>query len=134
MIQGKKNQGYQYPLTRAELFKMGINALDEEVKLHYKKGFVKLSAKQKDEVLRAFKQDKTKVSFEDKIKASDFFTELRNITIAGVYADPIYSGNANIQAWRMKKFPGAQMTYAAQVLYGDKFEVIEPISLADMSH
>ncbi|EOH3345917.1 gluconate 2-dehydrogenase subunit 3 family protein [Campylobacter jejuni] len=22
-IQGKKNQGYQYPLTRAELFKMG---------------------------------------------------------------------------------------------------------------
>lgn len=26
----------------------------------------------------------------------------------------------------MKKFPGAQMTYAAQVLDGDKFEVIEP--------
>ncbi len=34
----------------------------------------------------------------------------------------------------MKKFPGAQMTYTAQVLDGDKFEVIEPISLADMSH
>lgn len=113
---------------------MGINALDEEVKLRYKKGFVELSANQKDEVLRAFEQDKTKVSFEDKIKASDFFTELRNITIAGVYADPIYSGNANIQAWRMKKFPGAQMTYAAQILDGDKFEAIEPISLADMSH
>ncbi|EKL1316455.1 gluconate 2-dehydrogenase subunit 3 family protein [Campylobacter jejuni] len=53
------------------------------------------------------------------------------MTIAGVYADPIYGGNANIQAWRMKKFPGA--TYAAQVLDGDKFE-IEPISLANMSH
>ncbi|EJD3116910.1 gluconate 2-dehydrogenase subunit 3 family protein [Campylobacter jejuni] len=133
-IQGKKNQGYQYPLTRAELFKMGVNALDEEAKLRYKKGFVELSAKQKDEVLRAFEQDKTKVSFGDKIKASDFFTELRSITITGVYADPIYGGNANMQAWRMKKFPGAQMTYAAQILDGDKFEVIEPISLADMSH
>ncbi|HEB9325171.1 TPA: gluconate 2-dehydrogenase subunit 3 family protein [Campylobacter jejuni] len=60
-IQGK-NQGYQYPLTRAELFKMGVNALDEEAKLRYKKSFVELSTKQKDEVLRAFEQDKTKVS------------------------------------------------------------------------
>ncbi len=77
---------------------MGINALDEEVKLRYKKGFVELSANQKDEVLRAFEQDKTKVSFEDKIKASDFFTELRSMTIAGVYVDPIYGGNANMQA------------------------------------
>lgn len=56
------------------------------------------------------------------------------MTIAGVYAEPIYGGNTNMQAWRMKKFPGAQMTYAAQILDGDKFEVIEPISLADMSH
>lgn len=56
------------------------------------------------------------------------------MTIAGVYADPIYSGNANMQAWRMKKFSGAQMTYVAQVLDRDKFEVIEPISLTDMSH
>ncbi len=113
---------------------MGVNALDEEAKLRYKKSFIELNAKQKDEVLRAFEQDKTKVSFEDKIKASDFFTELRSMTIAGVYIDPIYGGNANMQAWCMKKFLGAQMTYAAQILYGDKFEVIEPISLADMSH
>ncbi|ELE4432885.1 hypothetical protein RMK87_001365 [Campylobacter jejuni] len=56
------------------------------------------------------------------------------MTIAGVYVDPIYGGNVNMQAWCMKKFLGAQMTYAAQILDGDKFEVIEPISLADMSH
>ncbi|HEC1889918.1 TPA: gluconate 2-dehydrogenase subunit 3 family protein [Campylobacter jejuni] len=68
------------------------------------------------------------------MKASNFFTELRSMTIAGIYVNPIYGGNANMQAWHMKKFPGAQMTYAAQVLDGDKFEVIEPISLADMSH
>ncbi|HDZ4265259.1 TPA: gluconate 2-dehydrogenase subunit 3 family protein [Campylobacter jejuni] len=74
---------------------MGVNALDEESKLRYKKSFIELNAKQKDEVLRAFEQDKTKVSFGDKIKVSDFFTELRNMTIAGVYADPIYGGNAN---------------------------------------
>ncbi|AIW10941.1 hypothetical protein B10518_01460 [Campylobacter jejuni] len=75
---------------------MGVNALDEEAKLRYKKSFIELNAKQKDEVLRAFEQDKTKVSFEDKIKASDFFTELRSMTIAGVYVDPIYGGNANM--------------------------------------
>ncbi|MDV6046053.1 gluconate 2-dehydrogenase subunit 3 family protein [Campylobacter jejuni] len=57
-IQGKKNQGYQYPLTRAELFKMGVNALDEEAKLRYKKSFIELNAKQKDEVLRAFNKIK----------------------------------------------------------------------------
>lgn len=92
---------------------MGVNALDEKSKLRYKKSFIELNAKQKDEVLRAFEQDKTKVSFGDKIKASDFFTELRSMTIAGVYADPIYDSNANMQAWRMKKFPGAQMTYGS---------------------
>lgn len=133
-IQGEKNQGYQYPLTKAELFNMGVNALDEEAKIRYKKGFLELNAKQKDEILSAFEKDKTKVSFGDKVKASDFFAELRSMTLAGVYADPIYGGNANMQAWRMKKFPGAQMTYTAQVLNGDKFEVIEPISLAEMSH
>ncbi|HEC1889919.1 TPA: gluconate 2-dehydrogenase subunit 3 family protein [Campylobacter jejuni] len=36
----------------------GVNALDEEAKLRYKKSFVELSAKQKDEVLRAFEQEK----------------------------------------------------------------------------
>ncbi|MFQ6342853.1 gluconate 2-dehydrogenase subunit 3 family protein [Campylobacter sp. VTCC 70190] len=133
-IAGKKNQGYQYPLTRAELFKMGINALEEEAKLRYKKGFLELNNKQKDEILKAFEADKTKVSFGDKVKASDFFAELRSMTLAGVYADPIYGGNANMQAWKMKNFPGAQMSYSAQVLNGDKFEVIEPISLAEMSH
>ncbi|HEQ3583469.1 TPA: hypothetical protein VGT28_001509 [Campylobacter jejuni] len=33
-----------------------------------KKSFIELNVKQKDEVLRAFEQDKTKVSFGDKIK------------------------------------------------------------------
>lgn len=133
-IAGKKNQGYQYPLTKAELFKMGVDALEEESKIRYKKSFVQLTDKQKDTILKAFEADKTKVSFGEKVKASDFFAELRSMTLAGVYADPIYGGNANMQAWKMKNFPGAQMSYSAQVLNGDKFEVIEPISLAEMSH
>ncbi|EIB50960.1 hypothetical protein cje16_08489 [Campylobacter jejuni subsp. jejuni 1997-1] len=37
---------------------MGVNALDEEAKLRYKKSFIELNAKQKDEVLRAFNKIK----------------------------------------------------------------------------
>ncbi|TQR30945.1 hypothetical protein DMB92_06900 [Campylobacter sp. MIT 99-7217] len=133
-IQGAKNQGYQYPITRAELFKLGVNALNEEAKMRYKKGFLEISDTQKDEVLKAFEADRTKFSFGGMVKASDFFAELRSMTLAGVYADPIYGGNANMQAWKMKKFPGAQMSYTAQVLNEDKFEIIDPVSLSDMSH
>ena len=133
-IPGKKNQGYQYALTRAELFKLGVNALNEEAKIRYKKGFLETNDKQKDEILKAFEANNTKFSFGGAVKASDFFAELRSMTLAGVYADPIYGGNADMKAWKMKKFPGAQMSYTAQILNDDKFEIIEPVSLADMSH
>lgn len=131
-LPGKKNQGYQYPLTRGELFKMGTNALNEEANIRYKNDFVNIEDKQKDEILKSFEQDKTEVSFGDKVKASDFFSELRSMTLAGVYSDPIYGGNSNMDAWRMKKFPGAQMSYFGKIVDGDKFEEYEPISLADM--
>jgi gluconate 2-dehydrogenase gamma chain len=35
-----------------------------------------------------------------------------------------------MDGWRMKKYPGAQMTYYG-IMTSEKFENIEPISLAD---
>lgn len=130
--QGDETQGYQAALNRRQIFEMGIAALDEEAKIRFKKGFVEISDSQKDEILSAFEKNKSKVEFEG-ITSADFFSDLRTMTLAGVYSDPIYGGNANMQAWKMKNFPGAQMTYSAYV-ENDKLDVIEPVSLADMSH
>lgn len=132
-IKGKESQGYQYALTRGELFKLGVKALDFESNKKYKKGFLDINGKQKDEILKILESNKSSFDFQG-ASAKEFFAELRAMTLAGVYADPIYGGNANMQGWRMKQYPGAQMSYQAQVNSGDKFEVIEPVSLSDMVH
>lgn len=132
-IKGKENQGFQYSITKAELFKLGVKALDYEANKAYKKTFIELSNEQKDEILRLFESNKSEFDFQS-ASAKDFFQELRAMTLAGVYADPIYGGNANMQGWKMKQYPGAQMSYTAQVLSGDSFELIEPVSLSDMNH
>ncbi|WP_409975536.1 gluconate 2-dehydrogenase subunit 3 family protein [Campylobacter jejuni] len=64
-------------------------------------------------------------------KSSYFFTLLRDMTVAGVLADPIYGGNDNKNGWRMMQYPGAQMSYVDKIA-SDEFFNIEPMGLADM--
>ncbi|HIS29141.1 MAG TPA: gluconate 2-dehydrogenase subunit 3 family protein, partial [Candidatus Avamphibacillus intestinigallinarum] len=57
----------------------------------------------------------------------------RSATLAGAYADPIYAGNENMDGWKMKDFPGHQMSYI-QDIEKDKFQKIKPKSLSSMQH
>src|SRR5699024_1874759 len=65
--------------------------------------------------------------------SSHFFELLREMTIEGVYADPLYGGNRNMEGWRMKEYPGVQMTYAQEV-ETEEFLEIEPSSLHNTHH
>ncbi|WP_390217059.1 gluconate 2-dehydrogenase subunit 3 family protein [Halobacillus seohaensis] len=59
-----------------------------------------------------------------------FFELLRSATISGTYADPLYGGNANMEAWKMKNFPGSQMSYLKEI-ESEEFIEMEPNSLRD---
>ncbi|HJF34378.1 MAG TPA: gluconate 2-dehydrogenase subunit 3 family protein [Sporosarcina psychrophila] len=127
---GEATQGYQSRLTRAEIFKQGVVRMEEEAKTRFDKGFVDLEGGQMDEIITAFQKNEVDMKG---VSSEFFFKLLRQATLEGAYADPIYNGNVNMDAWRMKEFPGNQMTYIAEI-ENEKFVKYEPLSLSSMEH
>jgi len=119
---GEATQGYQSRLTRAEIFKQGVGKLEAEAQKRFKNGFSSLDDKQMDEILTAFQKGEVAMSG---VTSAFFFTLLRSATIEGAYADPMYGGNLNMEGWKMKGFPGHQMSYI-NVIEEEKFQKIAP--------
>jgi len=66
--------------------------------------------------------------------ASSFFESLLQITMEGLFADPIYGGNRNKAGWRMVGYPGLPAVYSKLIdEYRDKRYIAEPQSIADFS-
>ncbi|GIN90289.1 oxidoreductase [Siminovitchia terrae] len=127
---GEATQGYQSPLNRQEAFLLGLRMMEKEAQNRYKKGFASLESKQMDEILTDFQKGEVKM---DGITSDFFFKLLRSATLEGAYSDPIYGGNNNMDGWKMKNFPGHQAAYI-NVVDSDKFQKINPKSLATMDH
>jgi len=123
---GEDTQGYQSPLTRQELFTAGLEALDKHSIEKYEKTFIELTSEEQDAVLTDFQDGNAEMKG---VSSTYFFNLLRSTTIEGVYADPLYGGNANMAGWEMKKYPGHQMSYF-NMIEQDKFEEIAPKSLS----
>lgn len=126
-FEGEPTQGYQTRLKRHQIFDLGIQALQDYSQKKYQKNFIDLEEEEQDEVLKVFEQDKVEIPG---ISASLFFELLRSITIEGIYADPLYGGNKDMKGWRMKEYPGDQMSYL-DVVDSEEFVTIEPMSLRD---
>lgn len=116
---------YQTKMTRGVFFLEGLRAMDLTAQEKFGDRFVKLEEAQQDEVLTMFENGEVKFSGVD---SSDFFSLLRQTTIEGVYADPVYGGNRNMEAWRMKEYPGPRMGFYADI-EKEEFIVMEPESL-----
>lgn len=127
---GAETQGYQSALTRGEIFRQGIAKLNEEAQTRYDKGFAELDGEQMDTILTAFQKNEVEMKG---VTSEFFFKLLRQATLEGAYADPIYNGNVNMDGWRMKGFPGHQMAYI-NIIEDEKFQVIEPKSISSMQH
>lgn len=125
---GKPTQGYQSRLNRGEIFRQGIQKIKIISQKEYQKSFQELEPKEQDNILSAFAQDKVNMSG---TSSAEFFELMRAVTIEGVYADPMYGGNRNMEGWKMKDFPGAQMAYIRQI-QSDQFVEMEPQSLHNM--
>lgn len=126
-FQGEPTQGYQTHLKRHQIFDIGLAALEKHSQDTFSEAFVKITDEEKDQILTDFEDDKIKLPG---ITASFFFSLLRSATLEGIYADPLYGGNKNMDGWRLKEYPGDQMSYLDQV-DAEEFIEIEPSSLRD---
>ncbi len=110
---GLPTQGYQLPLTPANLYKVSIEQSNLFCQKKYGNKFSKISAAQTEEFLLDLKDGK--VSFTDGPPAQVFFSMLYQNVMEGMFSDPIYGGNKDKAAWKMIGFPGAVATHAQNV-------------------
>jgi gluconate 2-dehydrogenase gamma chain len=129
--EGSPGQGYQLPLTPAEFFRAGIDAVNRHCKEANGKEFDRLAAAERQKVLEGL--DKGTITL-DKISAKQFFDTAYQATMEGMFADPIYGGNRNKAAWKMVGYPGVIAIHAANITtYRNKAYVVNPVSIADLS-
>jgi gluconate 2-dehydrogenase gamma chain len=130
--QGVPSQGYQLPLTPAELYRNGIHAANAECVKAYQKTFDKLTEAQRQEFLLALQGGK--ITFENGPPARAFFTTLYQTVMEGMFADPMYGGNKDKAGWKLIGFPGViAVNYQNVEKYRDKPFPTNPVSISDMS-
>src|SRR6266566_1831063 len=104
---GTPSQGYQLPLTPAELFRTAIAAINKELAA---KGtpFAAMTPAHQDAYLKELETTDRDLGG---VPAREFFAHLWEATVEGFFGDPIYGGNRDMIAWRMIGFPGAYASY-----------------------
>jgi gluconate 2-dehydrogenase gamma chain len=129
---GAPSQGYQLPLTPAQLYRAGIAATNAHCRKAYDKSFDRLSEQQREEVLVALSTGK--VSFDNGPPARVFWTTVYQTVMEGMFSDPIHGGNRDKAGWKLIGFPGAIAVHRENVAkYRDKKFPSDPVSIADMS-
>ncbi|HLR75684.1 MAG TPA: gluconate 2-dehydrogenase subunit 3 family protein [Virgibacillus sp.] len=118
---------YQTRLNRGDVFLYGLRRIDEVSRDSFDKNFIDLSEEEQDEVLEMFENGDVDMVG---IASVTFFNLLLQTTIEGVYADPLYGGNKNMMAWKMKEYPGPRLAYINDI-DADEFIVMEQKGLRD---
>lgn len=110
---GTPQQGYQLPLTPAELYRVGIADLNAWcAKTYAGKSFVELAASERAEALKLVEQNKAEFP---QVSARAFFSLLLQTTMEGYFGDPLYGGNRDKMVWKMIGFPGAIGMYVDDI-------------------
>lgn len=118
-------QRNQSRLSRGEIFVQGIRRMNQISQERFQTSFDQAEEDQQIEILQDFESGKVKMKG---VAAENFFALLRQATLEGAYADPLYGGNRNMAGWKMKEFPGSQASYA-NIIEKDEFAKLKPISL-----
>jgi gluconate 2-dehydrogenase gamma chain len=130
--QGTPSQGYQLPLTPAQLYRAGIEATNAHCRKTYGKSFDRLDADKREEVLVGLST--AKITFDSGLPVRVFWGTLYQTVIEGMYSDPIYGGNRNKGGWAMIGFPGAIAVHRDHVeQYRGKPFPNKPVGISDMS-
>jgi gluconate 2-dehydrogenase gamma chain len=124
---GTASQGYQLPLTPAELFHTSLRAIVRDLDAQ-KTPFNEMPPDHQDAYLKSLESGAHDL---DGVPSAVFFAILLEMSVEGFFSDPAYGGNRDMVAWRMIGFPGAYADYFEAIdRHGMKFER-EPLSLAE---
>ena len=107
-------QGYQLPLTPAELYRVGIAATDRYCKETHGKLFAELEPAVQDRVLSGLQGIAAAVDLKE-VPGATFFATLLGDTQDGFFADPAYGGNKDMVGWKLVGFPGVAYDYSAAI-------------------
>ena len=130
--QGAPSQGYQLPLTPAQLYRAGIAATNAHSRKTYGKPFESITEAQRQELLLALSTGK--ITFDNGPPAGPFWTMMYQTVMEGMFSDPIHGGNRNKAGWKLIGFPGAIAVHRENVeKYRDKKFPSDPVGIADMS-
>jgi gluconate 2-dehydrogenase gamma chain len=130
-LEGTPQQGYQLPLTPAELIRIGISDVDTFAQASRKKTFASLTAQERTDLLKEVETNKAQLA---NVPGATWFGQFLNLTMEGYFADPIYGGNKNKAAWKMIGFPGVPHMYADIIEeYRNKPFNVEPRSIQDLA-
>ena len=129
---GTPSQGYQLPLTPAQLYRAGIAATNAHCRKTFGNTFDRIAAAQREEVLTGLSTGK--IAFDNGLPVRVFWTTLYQTVVEGMYSDPIYGGNRNKAGWAIIGFPGIIAVHRDHVAqYRDKPFPSKPVGIADMS-
>jgi gluconate 2-dehydrogenase gamma chain len=130
---GTPNQGYQLPMTPAQLYRAAIPAANAQCRKSYGKEFADCTAEQKEAFLKDLQAGK--VTFAGGLSSGAFFTMLYDNVMEGMFADPIYGGNKDKVSWKMLGFPGVLANNAENAKKynkGQRFPA-SPVGIQDLS-
>jgi len=129
---GLPSQGYQLPLTPAQLYRAGIEATNAWCRKTYAKSFDQLDETEREAVLVALSTGK--LEFEGGLPERVFWNALYQTVMEGMFADPIYGGNRDKAGWKLIGFPGVVAVHRDHVeSYRDKPFPSDPLGIADLS-
>ena len=129
---GAPSQGYQLPLTPAQLYRAGIAATNAHCHKTYGHTFDRITEAERQEVLIGLSTGK--ITFDSGPPVRVFWTALYQTVVEGMYSDPIYGGNRNKAGWAIIGFPGVIAVHRDHVAqYRGKPFPSKPLSIADMS-
>lgn len=125
---GTPSQGYQLPLTPAELFRTALRTINEELTRQGSGGLGGMAPEAQDAYLTDLENGKRDLGG---VPSKVFFETLLEMTVQGYFSDPVYGGNKGMAAWEMIGFPGAYADYYNWVdRHNERFPG-KPTSLAE---
>jgi gluconate 2-dehydrogenase gamma chain len=127
---GTPSQGYQLPLTPAELFRAALGAINRDL-AQAGTPFARMGSEQQDAYLRRLESGEKNLGG---VPSEVFFEHLWQCTVEGFFSDPVYGGNRDMVAWRMVGFPGAYASYYELVDQHGIHVDRAPTSLAEDVH